>query len=229
MKLLLFDLDGTVLRATHGGAPFDRAMREIFGVEPAAGAVRFDGKTDPVIIEEILACCGVQIRLDDATLRTFEDRLATYLEAAVAAGETTVAPTRGVLPVLEALAGRPEFALAVLTGNLERTARVKLRAAGLAQFFATGAYGSDRAARADLPDVARARYQSATGREVPRERCIIVGDTPLDHAAAAANGIPCMLVATGRTAYDDLVALAPEATFRDWTDAAAIARTLETL
>lgn len=229
MKLLLFDLDGTVLHATHGAAPFSRAMREIFGVEPEAGAVRFDGKTDPAIIEEILAHSGTQIRLDEATMRTFEQRLAGYLEEALAAGETTVAPTQGVLPVLEALAGRPEFALAVLTGNLERTARLKLRAAGLAEFFATGAYGSDRTVRADLPDVARHRYRSATGRDVPRERCIIVGDTPLDHAAAAANGIPCMLVATGRTAYDDLVALAPDSTFRDWTDAAAIARTLEVL
>ncbi len=229
MKLLLFDLDGTVLRATHGTPPFGRAMREIFGVELEAGTVRFDGKTDPAIIEEILARSGAEMRLDETTLRRFEDRLATYLEEALTAGETTVAPTRGVLPVLETLAGRREFALAVLTGNLERTARLKLRAAGLAEFFATGAYGSDRTVRAELPDVARDRYRSATGEDVPRERCIIVGDTPLDHAAAAANGIPCMLVATGRTAYDELVTLAPDATFRDWTDGAAIARTLEAL
>lgn len=229
MKLLLFDLDGTVLHATRGAAPFSRAMLEIFGVEPEAGAVRFDGKTDPVIIEEILARSGKQVSLDEATLRMFEHRLAVYFDAALEAGETTVLPTPGVRPVLETLAEHPEFALAVLTGNLERTAWLKLRAAGLAEFFATGAYGSDRAVRAELPDVARDRYRSATGRDVPRGRCVIVGDTPLDHAAAAANGIPCMLVASGRTPYDDLAALAPDATFPDWADAVAIGQTLEAL
>jgi phosphoglycolate phosphatase-like HAD superfamily hydrolase len=229
MKLLLFDLDGTVLRATRGAEPFHRALREIFGIVPEDGAVRFDGKTDPAIIAELLAHAGAGVQLDVATLRAFEERLAQRLDEALISGVTRVDPTPGVRTVLEALAARSEFALAVLTGNLERSARLKLSAAGLAGFFATGAFGSDHAERAALPDVARARFHAATGCDVPRERCVIVGDTPLDHAAAAANGIPCLLVASGRTPYAELAALAPGATFADWTDAAAIERTLEAL
>jgi len=226
VRLLLFDLDGTVLRATRGAAPFDVAMREVFGVAPAHDGFRFDGKTDPVIIAELLTRAGVEGVLDAAVLRRFEERLALHFEAALAGGTTRVEPLPGVRRVLEHLAGCAEVALAVLTGNLERTARLKLAAAGLADFFPVGAFGSDRTARAELPDVARARYRHATGRDVPRARCVIVGDTPLDHAAAVANDIPCVLVASGRTPLAELAALGPAAAFADWSDAGAIARAL---
>jgi phosphoglycolate phosphatase-like HAD superfamily hydrolase len=231
VKLLLFDLDGTILHARHtpGHVPFDLAMRDTFDVQVELARMRPDGKTDPAIAAELLTLVGAARELDVATLARLERALAVRLAEAIAAGATTVEPVPGVRAVLEALAADERFASAVLTGNLAGAAELKLRAAGLAEFFAVGAFGSDSALRAALPDVARARFRRHTGRDVRRRDCVVIGDTPLDHAAAVANDMPVVLVATGRTPLAELAALAPAAAFADWSDGAAIQRALAAL
>lgn len=231
MKLLLFDLDGTILHATHapGRVPFDLAMRDTFDVEVELARMRPDGKTDPAIAAELLALAGATIELDVPTLVRLESALAARLADAIEAGTTRVEAVPGARTVLEALADDPRFASAVLTGNLVGAAELKLRAAGLADFFAVGAFGSDHAVRSALPDVARERFRVRTAREVTRQDCVIIGDTPLDYAAAAANGMPAVLIATGRIPFDELAELRPAAVFADWSDGPAIQRALATL
>ena len=231
MKLLLFDLDGTILHARHtpGRVPFDLAMRDTFDVTVELARMRPDGKTDPAIAAELLALVGAEAPIDVATLTRLEAALTAHLGEAIGCGATRVEPVPGVRAVLEALAGDARFASAVLTGNLAGAADLKLRAAGLADFFTCGAFGSDSALRAALPDVARERFRAATGHDVTRRDCVIIGDTPLDHAAAVANDMPAVLIATGRIPYDDLAALRPAAVFADWSDGVAIHRVLEDL
>jgi len=231
VKLLLFDLDGTILRARHtpGQVPFDLAMRDTFDVDVELARMRPDGKTDPAIVAELLALAGVTSTVDTATLGRLERALATRLAAAIDCGATTVDAVPGVRPVLEALADDARFASAVLTGNLVGAAELKLRAAGLADFFAVGAFGSDHVLRAALPDVARERFRAHTGHDVTRADCVIIGDTPLDHAAAAANGMPAVLIAAGRIPFAELAALRPAAVFPDWGDGAAIHAALAAL
>jgi len=238
VRLLLFDLDGTLLRATHRPSPacrvspFAAAMQEVFGVAIDGHGVRFDGKTDPLIIAELLARasapragangpCAPALPAPDR-LRAFEACLATRLDAALACDATRVHALPGVPAVLERLAADPGLALGVLTGNLEQIAHRKLRAAGLARFFAVGAFGSDDAHRAALPAVACARFRAHSGHALAPADCVIIGDTPLDHAAAAANAMPCVLIASGRTPFAELAALRPAAVFPDWSDAAAL-------
>jgi len=226
VRLLLFDLDGTVLRSVQGSAAFHAAVHDVFGVEVDLHAMRPDGKTDPMIVRELLRARGVEVELDRATLEVFETCLAERMSAALTSGIMRVEAIPGVRAVLEALAGDPGCALAVLTGNLERAARLKLRAAALNGFFAVGAFGSDSAVRAELPDVVRTRFRARTGIDVPPSDCVIIGDTPLDHAAATANGMPSVLIASGRTPLAELACLTPATTFPDWNDAAAIQRAL---
>lgn len=231
VTLLLFDLDGTILHARHtpGRVPFDLAMRDVFDVDVSITHMRPDGKTDPAIVAELLAMAGRPPDVDAATLARLEAALAAHLDAAIGSGATRVDAVPGVRALLEAVADDARFASAVLTGNLAEAARLKLAAAGLADFFDVGAYGSDHVLRAALPDVARERFHARSGRLVPRADCVIIGDTPLDHAAAAANGMPAILVATGRIPLADLAALAPAACFADWSDAGAIHAALAAL
>ena len=184
--------------------------------------MRPDGKTDPVIAAELLALAGAATAIDAAALARLEGALATRLAQAIACGATRVEAVPGVRVLLETVADDPRFASAVLTGNLLGAAELKLRAADLAHFFPVGAFGSDDALRAALPDVARRRFRDHTGHDVTRGDCVIIGDTPLDHAAAACNGMESVLVASGRIPLDDLLALRPAAAFGDWSDADAI-------
>ena len=82
-------------------------------------------------------------------------------------------------------------------------------------------------AKSDCLTIARVRHAAQSGVDVPLADCVIIGDTPLDHAAAVANEMPAVLMATGRIPYDELAGLAPAAVFADWSDAPAIRRALE--
>lgn len=226
VKLLLFDLDGTILRAKHVAPLFEAAVGDVFDLAVESDGMRFDGRTDPAILAELLARAGVTTEIERDALRAFEDRLAARLAEALARGTSRVDAIPGVSAALEDLAGDRRFALAVLTGNLERSARLKLAAAGLDRFFAVGAFGSDAAERAALPPIARERFRAHAGIDVPLTDCVIVGDTPLDYAAAEKNGMPCVLIASGRTPLAELTRLRPYAVFADWSDAGAIHQAL---
>jgi phosphoglycolate phosphatase len=108
----------------------------------------------------------------------------------------------GIAELLEALAARPdEFRLSLVTGNLEPVARLKLDRAGLGRFFAPGqgGFASDHASRPELPAIARAR-----AGDWPRERTVVIGDTPRDIECARADRVRVAAVATGPFAIEAL-------------------------
>jgi phosphoglycolate phosphatase-like HAD superfamily hydrolase len=94
---------------------------------------------------------------------------------------------------------------ALLTGNFEPIARLKLERAGIGHHFAhgQGAFGSDHEDRAALPPIAR-RRAAVNGRPHPRERTVVIGDTPSDVACARADGVRCLAVASGPYPAEDL-------------------------
>jgi phosphoglycolate phosphatase-like HAD superfamily hydrolase len=104
-----------------------------------------------------------------------------------------------VREILSRLETRADVVLALLTGNWEPGARIKLSRFDLGRFFPFGAFGCDGADRNDLPPVALARALAATGRRFRPEETLIVGDSVNDVACAQAHGIPVLAVATGRT------------------------------
>ena len=114
-----------------------------------------------------------------------------------------VAP--GMPELLDTLAERDDVAVALLTGNYEPVARLKLRSAGIGHHFAPGqgAFGSDHEDRAALPAIAR-RRAAVNGRPHPRERTVVIGDTPNDVACARADGVRCLAVSTGPFRADEL-------------------------
>ena len=219
--LLLFDIDGTLLGgATEAhAAALTEALREVHGLAALAPARRVGidpaGRTDPEIARLLLLAHGVAAdRIDaraDEVRRVCGERYARRCPPDL---RHTVLP--GVPEALAALAGRAGTHLALLTGNYEAVARVKLRAAGIGHWFEAGqgAFGSDGEDRAELPEIARRRAGGPAGPH-PRERTVVIGDTPRDIACARADGVRCIAVATGRFSAEELAgadAVAPDAT-----------------
>lgn len=186
--------------AAHAAA-VHAALREVYGVTDAAGAkVEAAGRTDIAIARDLCLRLGVAAeRFDDGRDDFGAACVDAYARLCPDDLGAHVAP--GVTDVLEALATRDGVRLAILTGNLEPIARMKLARAGLARFFepGVGGFGSDHEDRTELPAIARAR---AGG--YPRAQTVIIGDTPRDIACARADGLRCIAVATGPFAATDL-------------------------
>jgi phosphoglycolate phosphatase len=195
--LYLFDIDGTLIHAHGSGRDaFDAVMHERHGIAEASTGIRYGGKTDPQIIDEIFAA-----RLGRPA--TPEER-AGFLDAYIPRLHSLLAThgvkvLAGVTDALRFLSSQP-VRLGVATGNVRAGADAKLGAAGLTKWFDCGGYGCDSMVRAEL--VARAIERGREGREV--REVVVVGDTIHDIAAARACGATVVAVATGSDTTEQL-------------------------
>jgi phosphoglycolate phosphatase len=221
-RLILFDIDGTLTRTQNGFDPFNRAILDTFNVAGDIRSVFPDGMTDPHILEEIFAKMEAEIAISGGQLIQFADHLRRNYAAALENGTMTLRALAGVPELLESLSVDKKFAQGVVTGNFEATARIKLEAAGLVRHLSLGAYASDSSHRADLPPIAKRRWEKGSGRAIRSDACVIVGDTPKDLEAARANGMKCVLVGTGRHPIEELRYHAPDAAVPDLTDTGAV-------
>jgi phosphoglycolate phosphatase-like HAD superfamily hydrolase len=223
-KLVLFDIDGTILlTAGAGRRAIVAALAEEVGDSPAFERIRFDGKTDPQIVAEMLEAAGQPESLESPLVRALCERYVGYLarELERPTARTTVMP--GIHPLLERLEAEPGVVLGLLTGNLAQGAALKLRSGGIApERFRVGAYGSDAAHRPELPPIAARRAEPLFGR-VPRgAEVVIIGDTPADVACGAGIAARALAVATGAYSVGDLEACAPHAVFADLSETDAV-------
>lgn len=219
-SLVLFDIDGTLLlTAGAGRRAITTALAELVGDASVFGRVRFDGKTDPQIVGELMAAAG---RADHPTAEEVEAVCARYvslLEAELRHERTVTTLMPGVVELIERLEATDSVVLGLLTGNVAPGAALKLRAAGLDPGrFSVGAYGSDSAHRPDLPAIAARRATPHFGREPRGHEVVIIGDTPADVACGAGIGARAVAVATGSFTLLELAACAPHAVFPDLSD-----------
>lgn len=223
MKLVLFDIDGTLLRTDGAGR---RAMdHALFTVHGAHGdpAYRYDGKTDRQITREQMRWAGVS---DDEIDRRMLDVFAIYSERLareLASGAEQAILLAGIPPLLERLRAHDDVTLGLLTGNIEAGARQKIDAVQLAwEQFKVNAFGSDHEQRPMLPAVAQQRARALLGRDVPGERMVIIGDTPADIHCGRSLNVRAIGVATGRYSVDDLAAHGPAAVFETLVETDAV-------
>lgn len=205
MVLLLFDIDGTLLKTQGAGREaLDDAFRAVHGWDRATEGVHIGGSTDGMICQDVGVKFGAPIDVDPVRahyLARLEERLSDR-------ARTTVCP--GVFELLEYLKGRAEVAL--LTGNWQSGAALKLEAAGLKGVFSWGAYADDAVERNHLLPVARNR---AASRGLHPNRFVIIGDTPADIACARAGDGEVIAVETGFAGPGELAAGNPDLLVRD--------------
>jgi phosphoglycolate phosphatase-like HAD superfamily hydrolase len=205
--LLLFDIDGTLLQNAadaHRDA-IHEALRTVHGVKDLVRrqSIEVAGRTDAEIARGLLTAAGVSAhRIDE---RADDVRIAAGAAyARLCPDDLSSHVTPGMGPLLERLDERGGMLLALVTGNYEAIARMKLRRAGIGGFFPSGqgGFGSDHEQRAELPRIARRR--AGDGEPWPRERTVVIGDTPRDIACARADRVRVIAVATGAYGADEL-------------------------
>jgi phosphoglycolate phosphatase-like HAD superfamily hydrolase len=202
----LFDIDGTLLRdpgRVHYNA-FSKACLEVLGHPLSLEPVTVAGSTDPRILSDAFAAAGIA----DETWRPHQPRLleaiCSTVERDAAEMQLTIMP--GVVEALRHLAAAGKW-LGVATGNLESIGWLKLERTGLRRHFTFGGFSDAHEQRANMIAAAAAAARNLAGAGAS---VVIVGDTPSDIAAAHANALPVIAVATGHFSFDRLLEHTPE-------------------
>lgn len=235
MTLLLFDVDGTlVLTGGAGVRAMNLAFEEVFGVADGLRGVPMPGCMDPGILADGLRAHGIAPA--DGEVARFRERYFTLLASGMrdrpAPGTGLPAKRRfyGVLPgvrsLLDALSARDDVFLALLTGNYERGARLKLEHFDLWRYFACGAFGEDAPARHELVPVALARARAVGCPAVSSREIVVIGDTTRDVACARDAGVRCLAVATGGDSLDTLESAGPNVVFSTLEDTESVVAAL---
>ena len=218
-KLLLFDIDGTLL--TSGGAG-ERALRlgfrDRFGIDDDLSKVEIAGRTDSGIVRHMLA--SHRLPETPENIAAFFDGYLHHLAREIPRTPGRLLP--GILPLLEALKPRADIVLALLTGNLARGAEIKLRHYGFWHYFEFGAFADDHHDRDQLGHFAKARALAHHGLDFPPERIFVLGDTPHDITCARAIGAKAIAIATGKFTRAHLTPHAPDFLFDDLGEMEAV-------
>jgi len=227
-KLVLFDIDGTLLlsagagrRAIHAAVTdYLASAHHGTGAGRAPQTIRFDGKTDPQIVIELLAAAGYDTA-EAGRVQAVLDHYVAHLERDLAANGHRAYLMPGVPALLDALEADDGTVLGLLTGNVRRGAQLKLRAVGIDPArFRVGAFGCDHPDRPRLPPIAAERAEPIFGRRPDGCDVVIVGDTPADVWCAGSIGARTVAVATGSYRMDELHAAGADRVFADFTDTA---------
>ena len=223
-KLILFDLDGTLLWSDGAGrAAIHKALMDEIGTVGPIDSVPLAGRTDMAIARELLRASNHPDAERDDCVRRVCDRYVELLEGELQSSERHVRVYVGVHELLETLGARKDAVVGLLTGNVEHGATLKLKAAGIDPGqFRVVAYGSDAYSRDALPPIAVSRAGAVMGC-IPRgNEVVIIGDTPADMTCGKGIGARAIGVATGPFEVADLEEAGGHAVFNDLSDTEAV-------
>lgn len=234
MRVLLWDIDGTLMRSVRNGAYKDYTipvLEEIFGTAGRLSEMRVSGMTDLQIIFEALAEAEVSQDQIVAKIDLLTRRLTEEARRVTGNGVPFFQLLPGVHETLQALHEHPRYRSALLTGNIKPMAQLKMELMGLEQFFTLpGAFGEESHIRRDLPALAADRIRAHLRVDLPPEHFIVIGDTPNDIDCAHHFGARSVAVGTGRFySREEILACEPDAILPDLSDTDLVLSTLDKL
>jgi phosphoglycolate phosphatase len=234
LRILLWDLDGTLVRGKRYGVFKDYTipmLEAVFGTSGSLGEMMVSGMTDLQIIEEALRCDGITREHISAKKDELKRSYIEQMKLAVGNGAQIIEAMPGARDALQAVHDHPRYRSAMLTGNIEPAAYLKVEITGLAEFFTLpGAFGDESFDRRDLPALAVQRINERLGANLSPEQFIVIGDTPNDVACARHFGTRVVGVGTGRIhSYEELHACKPDALLPNLLDLDLFIRTLDAL
>jgi phosphoglycolate phosphatase len=224
MKLILFDLDGTVLWTDGAGrSAIRQALIEEMGTAGPVDDFAFAGKTDTQIVRDLLTAAQHPHAGSEAHAARVCNRYAELLEVELRLPHRKLRVFDGVTELLDRLHARADAVVGLLTGNISVGARLKLAAVGLdPDRFEVGAFGSDALERSGLPPIAAERSAPLIGHVPHGDEVVIIGDTPSDVSCGQGIGARAIAVATGPFSVAELEAAGAYAVFLDLTDTNAV-------
>jgi len=221
-KLVLFDIDGTLLDSGGAGRrAMITAFEQVFGTTGPIDEYPMAGKVDAQIVIELMTAAGLPGRTIHEQMPTYFARYTAELQRIIDDHAVRVYP--GVVELLDQLAAHPDMVVGLLTGNIRRGAQAKLKAASLARYFdGLGAFGDDALSRPELPAIAVKRAKETLGLRLWGRDVVIVGDTPADIECGRSLGVKSIAVATGPYTCEDMRPHGPDRCFPDLADTAAV-------
>ena len=234
MRILLWDIDGTLMRSVRNGAYKEYTipvLKEIFGTSGRLSEMRVSGMTDLQIIFEALSEAEVSQEQIVAKIDLLSRRLTEEARRVTGNGVQFFQLLPGVRETLQALDEHPRYRSALLTGNIKPMAQLKMELMGLDRYFTLpGAFGEESHIRRDLPALAADRIRKHLGLEIPAEHFIVIGDTPNDIDCGRHFGARTVAVGTGRFySREEILASEPDAVLPDLSDVDLVLSTLEQL
>jgi phosphoglycolate phosphatase-like HAD superfamily hydrolase len=226
VRLLLFDIDGTLITGDQAGRlAMGSALEHVFGTKGCLDTYSMGGKTDLGIVSDILIEAGLSQEDIDGKIAYFYKMMAEFARDIYPTRAIDACP--GVQSLLVQLRDRDGVLLGLLTGNAQTTAPLKLAAAGIdPDQFVVAAFGSDNVDRNNLPAIALHRANAMMEEIITGENVAIIGDTPADVACARAGGATAIAVASGWHTADTLLQYQPDYLFADLCDTAAVVKVL---
>jgi phosphoglycolate phosphatase len=201
-----------------------RAFEELFSIADAFRGIPMAGRTDAWILSDAAAAHGIPH--DSAGLAQFPHVYLRHLSSEI----PNTGPRFGIMPgvpaLLDALSNRDDAYVALLTGNYEAGARLKLEHFDLWRYFRCGAFGDGAADRNGLVPKALARVAECGGPAFTPADAVVIGDTPLDVACAKAGGARSIAVATGNHTVDQLRETGANVVFEDLSDTEAVLKAI---
>ncbi len=231
MRILLWDIDGTLIRSLRAGAFKDYTipmLEEVFGTAGRLPQMKVSGMTDLQIVGEALKYEGFSHEDIRERIEHLRESYMQAMQKATGNGDQFFEVLPGVREVLQAVNDHPHYQSALVTGNIEPAAYLKMELVGLAEFFSLpGAFGDESHDRRDLPALAADRIRKHLQLNLAPEQFIVIGDTPNDIGCAQHFGARSLAVNTGRFYSEEVIrACKPDALLQDLSNLELVMQTL---